>query len=557
MFILEGADEATNKPTASVHWPYALDAEATEPDLVATCFPAGVKSQLEATAPDAMSIAVILADQDRGTHLVVGPLVSARVSPGQLFPIADIEGEQNISCRMKDLDGDGVDDLIVSIPDGPGSSSLYVMRGVSRTDGKRSPASVGAPQLLLEKIDGRQWEIFQRSEEAHLQVRAGGLDGFINATSGLRIAFTPEGDDQFALSLISQQAFPPGTPLISVFMSDATMAIQEGNDKVVRKKPGRTAAGIAGAQDDGTTYGTLLSSHQLVSPAGIWTAATFFGSAELSENGDALLRFTEPETLVGWLSSTGPFIPVSHPDGGRYGEHTELLAIRCSEEDTCSGFESYVLSIDGEELRVDKLSLVDGSPRVEAATTFALDFGEESQLTVKNVVRFKAGADLSKRTAATDPDDDGDGILTGAIAALVMDDGLVLVKELDKSTPALWQSTSLHESLLDELDLLQNDDLANLETALWVGSLGEKPFIALRGTSFTPDDSREATLLWSVDEGVEVLTDNIIFGDVLGLGHDQLVRLQSADELDADCEAPASPSSSPASPNPPGSPTAS
>lgn len=199
-------------------------------------------------------------------------------------------------CRLVDLDGNGHLDLAISVNTAEGTALL-----VALADGSAEGVEISEPQLLLGGLGDAPWDLFRDdADELRLVVSDAQVDLDVEVESGPTITVTvsntrPMGSDEYQVHdgdssrTSSVVRRTNGFDLLRIDHSD--------------RDP--LAEGIAGAD----VGGHFLGSEQRVSTGGTWVAAHFSGGL-VEGDGSSLLKMDDPRTIIGWLSTTGPFIPL-------------------------------------------------------------------------------------------------------------------------------------------------------------------------------------------------------------------------------------------------------
>ncbi|TXD32564.1 hypothetical protein FRC96_17140 [Lujinxingia vulgaris] len=447
------------------------------------------------------------------------------------------------SCQAADVDGDGHLDIAFSVETLQGDA-LYV----SLADASGPLAAMQAPQLLMDGLADSNWSLYRGDDELRLRVNrkqgnppTGELPG-ITHEIGLEIDVDDEG-----LLQVQPVNEAPVVEGISVDDEDrsSTLSVLKKNSShaLVRMEDAGREAFEDGIRSS-DVGGRFLGSQQLISNGGMWVGAHFSGGVVAGDDA-SLLKANDPQSIIGWLSSTGPFVPlttVSCCSATTPLIIQELAANPGDDEDSDDdGVEAQLVSLQVDEngdatgLRLEGLARIDGEPQLAAEREIALDFAS-AELSSQQVVTFKAGAELSKSVNAAAPDtgdcDDGDSdVRPDACPApstvtllLVMDSGELASVVLDGDSE---RATVVKvEAAYEELD-----------GELFYGSLGEAPILGERRPPLAVDVWEHATEL-SQGQGDDRQTltraeGRIFFGDFQGLGHPQILEAHRGEEDDA------------------------
>ncbi len=355
-----------------------------------------------------------------------------------------------------------------------------------------------------------------------------------------------------SFSLAQSQSVPRGLTVVSYEHagSPAALAYQDGHDLILHKRPGRTHYMVSGPGG-----GQLTGADQLISPAGSWVRASFAGGVRAGKDGEPMLAPIDRETVIGWLSSTGPFIPLppSSADGSNggtadgpgalirasgSGDNPKMLPVRIEQLRDAEGVPS--------ELQISELELADGAVSEANKRAVALDLSNVEPSNRKGV-KFKAGAELSGKVNIAPPSGGEDDNCNGStecpapskvLLAFQADTGAIStgVLDLESTDPVVVEPSGLRQALADALGLDGPDALKDVDTSLWVGDLGGGPLAILRGT-LTSADGKTTDAMVAIDRKGNLSkrvvdlgpTSYLQFADVLGEGYDQLVECRQAD----------------------------
>ncbi|MGM0556078.1 MAG: hypothetical protein ACQEVA_06850, partial [Myxococcota bacterium] len=353
-----------------------------------------------------------------------------------------------------------------------------------------------------------------------------------------------DGQGNVGLSVQEVSLTPPGIPITSPGRIGEPMALGQGNDRVVRKKPGRTKYA------DITLKRGLAGARQLVGDHASPTLAHFgpgIGDADEDTDDDGLLQITDPESILGSIGTTGPFNPVetSAGDNGQVGQHADILHVHGRLDRTTPLLYQLKVAPSGTPSQIVMHDIVVQGERVtlENEKTFDLDTSDVTLEEGKKVTKFKAGAELSKSVNAHAPDGGGDCDDNDAcprpgevLLAMQLDSGEVLTAVLDVDSDAAprLQATNAFASLLRELGLDAGADLSGLRTTLQIGHVDGEPVALLTGRHILGDslDEMNETFIVAGRDGELSQLDSLrqsssdpltVFGDVLGTSADQRV----------------------------------
>lgn len=514
--------------------------EAARHGQVASCSPAGENYQRGLVAPRT-ALKTFFQTGDLPPRVAIGD--TGAIDDGmEVFELSESFAPHATTsrCKVSDLDGDGRPDLAFSVGSDDGRRGLFISHR-----NEEAPAW-SEPELVLHEMIDPRWELFRKEDSLYLSVSRTGR----NPQTGKEIKIAAKAELS-GTPTITVTNTPPAVAGISVVTWDNVdemdvLTPKQGNDRVVRKKPGRTT--YSNGVDSSDVDGGLFQGAQVIHrPGGAWVSAHFSGGLINGSGGDgeAALRFGDERTIIGWLSSTGPFIPLEAPNG-QFGPHTEMVCCFGDEQP----FEARVLSLvtddQGETTGVEILdvALVDGQPKIVENEARGLDYSKVEGASKKKV-KFKAGAELSKSVNSVGTEDDescGDGAdfdcpePSSAKLVFVDSSGKVLVGELTM-TKDVTGEIILEEAR--ELVLPGSDSGGDTtgQEALWVGSLGGEPIVALRDATGA-DGSRHHAVLFA-DSGAEeamIARDDgtLLFGDFMGRGHSQVLQARAGGEASGD-----------------------
>jgi hypothetical protein len=569
-----------------------LNEEQTQSALggrLAVCSPGDSKSLLPEKAPEGMILSAFEIDGKPAIGVASIPKIGG---PVEVFLVEEYDldilfGEHSgggqagneygsVKCQLGDLDDDGLDDLLVSV----GRAGTYDKLGgaagqpasVLLAMGEHSADAhqgVAKPELLINNVDASRTKALKKGDRLSLSTtppaqsaRAAGSISNRSARTGRMVNLDLDVDDQGAVSVsvLDTVSSPPGMPILSFDRIDAPEAIKglRGNDIVLRKRPGRTSYA------NFTSGGPLTGSTQLVGDDHHLLLATFGPSIadnDTRQDGQAFLKSTDPETILGSIGTTGPFLPVQPSSGGGDldldGLSDVLYAPKADDQTTPLLYQGLVNDRGAPtSLVTGKIILGEDRDMVLVnERTIELDTSEVS-LEGKRAVKFKAGAELSKSVNIAAPDGGGDCDDTNAcphpgqvLLAFELDTGEVLTGVVDTEADAavVLAQSALYQTLLDDLGLDADANLSGLRTALRIGHDGLEPIVILHGINVRGDDLDEADEAFvTIDRNGEVLSHQSLresstqpvslFGDVLGEGSDQAVVCKPArDEGQVKC----------------------
>ncbi|MBA2663306.1 MAG: hypothetical protein H0U74_13545 [Bradymonadaceae bacterium] len=489
--------------------------------------------QTKSDAADSMVVATFWRPGQVGPTLAIGPLASSELAMKE-YPIAPTDRDRNddvaIACRFKDLDGDGIGDLAIAVGNGR-SGSLYLARGLS-TSGGEALAKIGPLQLLIEDVDVHDWQIFAQDQRVYLHTNtqsaamlgpdlcpqcpredAQRLDFPLLAT----LTITADSADSFGIALVHQGGgLVRGTALVNFNIPDAPGSIPQGNDKVVRKKPGPRTPGFAPPNGGFETERHVFATKQLVTDDGIWLATSVAGSIEQADSGRPVALSISPgETRVGLVTTLKPFQQVVAPASLGFDARTELIHSSCPFIGDCSAQSAdarpliYALSIDDGRLRADRLSVVNDLPVIKNEAFIEILSEQANEIvglhtTALPAGRWGAGAEST-------------------LLVFTMGSGELFTAVLEHGTtePVTLTKALLQKTLFEALGLVEAQ---GLQSAIWVGDLGAGPVVALRGRHGVG----EAVVLFdgtSYKTLTTGLEERFAFADTRGLGHAQLLRI--------------------------------
>lgn len=417
---------------------------------------------------------------------------------------------------------------------------------VSLADASSPQLAMEAPQLVMDGLASGDWKISRDGEELRLKMSRhhGNPDTGGQPESTHEIGLEVEVDDEGKVHVqpVNEAPVTTGIPVHGGDSSSSSsiMRTSAGHELVRIENTGREAFADGIRSTD--VGGLFLGSEQLISSGGMWVGAHFSGGIVEGDE-TSLLQPGDPESIIGWLSSTGPFLPVTSVccDAATPIIIQELATAPIEDEDSDDdGVEAQVVSLvvddngDATGLRLEDLAMIDGEPRLAGERDMALDFSA-AELSSRNVVKFKAGAELSKTASVasdTDDCDDSDDDVrrdscpgpSSTTLLFVMDSGELAkcVIDGDSERCTLAAVETAHEELDDEL---------------FFDSIGSTPVLATRaGPPLLAVDVWEAATELSQTDGgdksVSVTRDQgrIFFGDFQGLGHPQIMEARLGDD---------------------------
>jgi nucleoid DNA-binding protein len=527
---------------------------------VSSCPAPGSVGQTGQNPPEGM---LISAFEDQGqAMLAVGP-IDPNEAAMQSFVVDDhfdralFEGEYgSAKCELVDLDGDGFPELVVALGDsdtytrlgeaGGRAASLLVTRGIDKKDIRRG---VVAPSLLIEDIDADDWKVaasgsFSISKRSARTGRNPQTGKEIKIAT--KLSFDLDAPSGIDVTITNSPPVPGG---VSFFDpdddGDGVLTLLEGNDRVVCKRPGRTANGDI-SLDRG-----LDGSTQLFDDEGSIVLARLAPTLTEGEDGEALLVPTDPDELLAWLSSTGPFIPLQMPDSNPNATPAlkDIVAIPSgdgADKSTPKLIEALV-NDEGVPTSVVTGEIILEEDRQMVTTEHTFDTSQV-ELQGKNVVKFKAGAELSGQVNLAGPGGSdncvGDCPVPDAVLiGLELDTGEIVMGVIDPGSgdDVELHYTGMRDEVLAGLGLDETDDLSGVSTALRIGHDRDgQPLLILHGLNVVGDDLDEVDETFVTIGHRKALAGTpasrkgraSMMGDVSGTGVDQRVECRvSANDI--------------------------
>lgn len=486
--------------------------------------------------PEGRLVSVFEAD---GTAMVAvssstsGQLIKPRVLPENIA--AQMGEGASAKCELVDLDGDGRRDVAFSVTTDEGQALLMAL-----ADASSDSVVVGEPELLIDGLSDDSWEFHGDGEDLRLVLTRGqanpppGEMPEITHEIGLEIN-VDDTDNTISVGVTNEA---PAATDKRVDSSTTIVHTDAGYRLMSADKCGED--GVCSAD----VGGIFLGSEHLRSSGGQWIAAHFSGGIVEGDE-SALLQQEDPKSIIGWLSTTGPFLPLSTVSCCYDGKASPLIIQELAmaggddEDSDDDGVEAHLVELivdehgDATGLRLQDLAIVDGEPRVAGEREIELDFSS-TELATSNVVKFKAGAELSKTAAVMDSSDcddqdtdsrpGRDGVCSTASSAslvFIMDSGELATAEIfgDTEQAQVSQVETSHEQT---------------EGSVFFDSLGGAPVLATRFPPILAPDVWESTSELSLGQGEDRQTltradSRILFGDFSGLGHPQILELTQAD----------------------------
>lgn len=542
--------------------------EAARAGQIATCLSAGQMSLDPSEAPTGAVLSAFVLD---GVPRVAGGSLDATDGPMQVVAVdpyydPQLHGDAfgSVACQLRDLDGDGLEDLVVALAAGDvystldaadgRTASLLVAHGLSRVDAKR--ALEGAA-LVFEDADAGDWSLFHKQGLVYFRT---GRDHALGVGHGVDVhaaaVLDPDSDQdgrpdvdaagRLSFQVVDTPSCPRGLSVVSLERAGepAALASQDGGDTVLRKLPGRRDADVSSAHG-----GLITEVVPWMAPEGMWLVADFGGGLRPGGAGEPMLAPADRERLIGLLSSTGPFIPLPPPSDGEVDSPggVTLVGAQVSSCDRCVvpvRIAQRALAADGTptELSVSTLALKDGAIVESDKRTVTVDFGAVAE-SARSRVEFKAGAELSKAASAAagggsgdDCDDTRPCPAPGRLLlAFASDSGAISTGVLDlaSNAPVVVEPSGLREELADALGLESVDALAAVDIGYTVVDLGGGPLAVLEGLHNADGETTDAMVAidrrGAVSRRVFTLTPttSLHFADVLGEGFDQLVHCET------------------------------
>jgi hypothetical protein len=529
----------------------ALDGE------LATCFPAGASTQIPREIPDGMILSAFGSNEK--PMLAVGAIDPADglmhvFALDQTWDETTTDSYGSASCKFKDLDGDGIEDLAIALAssevysklgaDSGAPAALLIAKGLAQADVKRAMAE---PELLSDGIDAGDWEIFRNDDSIVLRTtRSLHPKRGRNTQTGKEIQIAakavlgPSDNCDTEACMPEVRSIPPaihGIAIDNPRHPSSTEAIYNEN-RHVRKKPGRTSnTALVSSTDHG---GVLLSARQLVTSNGAWVLAQFGHGYGAGADRQAPLQTSDPKTVFGWLSSTGPFLPIAAPDGGDISDTSDIQFDSKPLDQTTPLLYQFRQAPDDDDsgsIQISKIRVVNDRPVAEDKRTVEVDLSGVTAAS-KKVVKFKTGAELSKSVniAAPGGDDDCNDAdscpsPSRVLVAMELEGGKILMGIVDPDSDddgvMTAEETGLRQALIDELGL-QGEQAAALEASWSIYGVGGPPVLALRGTHTADGQTTEAVVTIDRDKQRTARTldagQTLHFADVRGEGHDQIVE---------------------------------
>jgi hypothetical protein len=470
------------------------------------CAPAGLGTHIHARPPQTVVVGVLPAQNGTARTLTVAPLGTAEGANIQWFPLGAGPSTSShsgdplvagpLTCRVKDLDGDGIADLVVTVPDGFGRVQLYALRGLERNDHGQLFEAVAAPQWLLDAIDAGQWEIFRRAGLVYLHVASRTSDGSLTPTLLILEVQSDLATASFTLALVDQLAAPTGKALVSVTLPDTLLNYRSGrsHDRLIRKRPGRAPSTIAPGAEGSGSAGHLHGSRQLMTPEGIWFAADFVGLHELEDGPQPSMSLRGHSAIVGFWRPDGSLFELPWQDSASLGASSRFVL--------GSNGRARMLRLDADRLEETTFEVTALGLQIAETRNYRLDFADVEAVDAADIVHMHTGQNQDR----------------DILIALVARDGRILATRLPVGE--------------DEPARLVDTGLTGLsgDIAIWMGSLGAEPIIAL-GEATATDGQPPRTFLWSPNRGTYEIPSQVLFADVLGRGYDQIITLDVREGL--------------------------
>lgn len=408
-----------------------------------------------------------------GPELIFGS-TDAQIGPLGRIPLDGVWDSTagaigSVECRLADLDGDGELDVVAALS-GEGTfdglvaledrrARLVTMR---LTTGTSSAVIPGTPSLVGD-VAADSWKLTEGESSWFLTTKHE-LSGQERVT---RVELEPCAEcDELSLEA---STIPPSIQGIEITSptEPATIAAINGDNVVVRKKPGRKTYRASSSNG-----GSITSTSQVITTDGTWVVARYGEGLRPTPEGPAAFGMDGGGSVFGFLPNNGEFVELRSSEDGNSPLHEAT-------------------SVEGESVLYEMSQSDTGDTTI---TAWDLDATAELRLNdnpvvfeiagaeAKNVVKFKAGAELSKSIAAPDGDDDCNDEDTcprpGTFVAVQFDDGEVATSTLNlgEETATPFASAPLNGELTRILEGTPD------ATDLWVGDLGAGPVALLRGS---------------------------------------------------------------------------
>lgn len=542
-------------------------AEAARSGQLAMCWSNPAQSLLAGQSPQGVILSAFVLDGQPmlaagqiGSDLPLSiQAVSAFYDPALL---GDAFG--SVACKLDDFDGDGKRDLAIGLAASEVYSTLGGAHGkpasimlIDGLDGEQP--KVG---LLFEGADAGDWSLLGKDGVLHFQT---GRAPQTRQSSGIPAAASfifadDDGDDAgtgLRIDLQDTPSVPPGMSVPSfAHAGQPTSLTMTAQGAVITRKlhPNDSPrAFIPG--------GHLMGSHQVSDVDGTWLMSWFSGGIEAGGDADAAsLVSSADKSYLRYLARTGPYIPVEN--GGVEGL-SDLSTWRGGEGD--QAFSAAVLEVqqadDGAPVKLRVAELLADTTRAHSGegVEVDLDFSQVPNQG-RDVVKFKAGSDLSSSLgmAGTDSCGSGDNCEGSNSVLLVFEgsDGAIStgVYEPGSERAISVKPSGLREALHTALSagdpplcgntehLLVDDSAGMLTEQLVVGDFGSGPMALLRGVCSAEAASVDAVVAVGVDGQVQVRAAgeqaaSLVIADVLGLGTQQFLECRDAESGDAmNCE---------------------
>ena len=504
-----------------------------------------------AEIPDGRLVSIF--EYDGATMAAVGSLsspdqmIAPRTLPESLSGLAGDEGI-HARCKLVDLDADGHLDLAFSVSTDQGQALL-----VALSDSSSDSVTVGEPQLVMAGLSDAAWDLYRDvDDELRLVLHRSGQTPppgeQPEITHEIGLEANIDGGGTVTVTVSNQKPTVSGLHVNNGDSSSSSSVVRAHASHQLMSIDHRDRESFAGGISSVDVGGLFLGSEQLVSSGGMWIAAHFSGG--IVEGDEAsLLQMDDPKSIIGWLSTTGPFLPLSTETCCNNGQTTPVIitelprAADDDDSDQDDAVEAHVVHLvvndDGEAtgLRLQDLATVDGEPQIADQREVELDFSA-TELASKNVVKFKAGAELSKTASASDgddecPDTDGCPAPSSTTLLFVMDSG-------EMATAELSAGGGMGKVSIQELPSVDNGDRGSDAEEFFFDSLGQAPVLGERRPPLGVDVWESAAsrytdtdLSQGQGEDRQVVTRSearLLVGDFQGLGHPQILEMTLGDD---------------------------